>query len=191
MAATRAEPLIFSTDLSLLLSIPGETPQTPPSSLRENSRTVTRVDTSRGFRKVTLKNNKYYIPIARSNPLFDSFTIFVDKSSTVISIFQITTSRVYKGSTDDYLNIRKLMTHVGKLLQEQGLRTKIKVVYILVCPDDGLHRKWEMPAGWNEDTGKNDHRGDVFCQRIPTLPHGVSRLFTPNFGIGLNIRWCI
>ena len=61
--------------------------------------------------------------------------------------------------------------------------TTVKVVYFLVCPDDdGSKRQWDMPAGWDDEAKVNDHRGEVYCIRVPTsVRYGMSCAFNPNF----------
>lgn len=85
MASNGRVPPVFSIDPS------SSTPDTSLSFelLRAGTRTVTRVSlTDRQPGDVTLDNNKYYIPTAVNDPLFDSFTIILDPHTVVISVFQ-------------------------------------------------------------------------------------------------------
>ena len=128
---------------------------------------VTRVDFTRGLSNVTLDDDRYYIPTASNNPLFDSFTIRRDrdKNTVVISIFQITISPKHGGSAEGYLLIRKIIAHVRDLLE--GREDPVKIEYILVCPEDRSQHQWQMPVGWNAKTSINDHRGKAYCLRVP------------------------
>jgi len=138
--------------------------------LRTGARAATRVDLSaRQLSGVTLADDKFYIPTATNNPLFDSFTIDSDPSSrtVVISIFQITISTAHGGSAKGYLPIRRIMRHVRGLLEEKKSKAKVEVVYFLVCPDDKSEHEWQMPVGWEKSTTVDDHRGKAFCIRVP------------------------
>jgi len=119
---------------------------------------------------VTLDTDKYYIPIAANNPLFDSFTINHDRDgrTAVISIFQITISPRHGGSGDGYRSIRKIMIRVSELLKgaEADPKPAIKVTYFLVCPGSKKY-KWQMPVGWKKDNKLNDHCGEAFCIPVP------------------------
>ena len=128
---------------------------------------VTRVDFAHRLGNVTLDDNGYYIPTASDNPLFDSFTIHrnQDKSTAVISIFQVTISPKHGGSAEGYLLIRKIIAHVRDLLE--GREDPVKIEYILVCPEDRSQHQWQMPVGWNAKTSINDHRGKAYCLRVP------------------------
>ena len=136
-----------------------------------------------GLDNVTLEDNKYYIPTATNNPLFDSFTVNRDRDTVVISIFHITVSPRYEGSTQGYLSIHKIMAHVRKLLKLLEVpNPKVEIAYFLVCPEGTSQHKWQMPAGWSKNTGFNDHKGKAFCLRIPTsVRRDTSCLLTPNF----------
>ena len=177
MVSNKEDPPFFSTD----------PPSTPDSSLlslaplRAHNRDVTRgVDFAHGLDNVTLDCNKYYIPTATSDPLFDSFTINQDQDAVVISIFQITISPNQEGSVQGYVFIRKIMAHVSTLLKDP--KPRVKIAYFLVCPEGKSQHKWQMPPGWSRNTGLNNHQGKVFCLRIPApVRHDTSRLLTPNF----------
>ena len=60
--------------------------------------------------------------------------------------------------------------------------SKFKVAYFLVCPEGGPDHKWQMPVDWNKSVKINDHRGDVFDVRVPSM----SCPFTRNFATKLN-----
>jgi len=145
------------------------TPDTSLVPLRTGTRAVARIDFARALSNVTPDNNKYYIPTTPSRPFFDSFTIDHDpqQRTTVISVFQITASPRHKGSGKGYPFIRKIMTRVREHFK--NFKITVKVVYFLVCPDDGFPHQWQMPIGWNDTVIKNDHRGDVFCILVPML----------------------
>jgi len=135
-----------------------------------------RVDFKSKLSNVTLDSGRYYIPTTTNHPLFDSFTIDTDSRPVIISVFQMTISSKHEGSAKGYFHIRQLKTHVRKLLKD-GRRSApdIKARYFLVCPDDGIERRWEMPAGW-WDGERNTHRGDVFCLRVPSPRLPVRRI---------------
>ena len=170
MISNGAEPPTFLTSAG------------PPSlhlSAFPGGRVDTRVDFKRGLSNVTLDSNRYYIPTVTNHALFDSFTIDSTSRPVVISVFQIAASSKHEGSAEGYFHIRRLKTHVRKLLKDAGHTPPpyIKVQYFLVCPEDDSERRLEMPVGWSEGT-KNTHRGDVFCIR-----HGVPpRPFVPFVG---------
>ena len=199
VAPDKSKPLALSTKSST----PGISPP-PCALLRSNARTPTRVAFTHEFSDVALDGSRYYTSTSATHPFFDSFIVdFVEPRTAVISVLQIAISPRHGGSAEDYMYIRKLMTHVGKLLEkllhERGLpeqeppkkrskqeppSTAVKVVYFLVCSEsgDGSQRQWDMPAGWDDDAEVNDHRGEVYCIRIPTLVrHGMSCAFNPNF----------
>ena len=130
---------------------------------------VTRVDFARGLSNVTLDDDRYYIPTASNNPLFDSFTIHREQDKkTVISIFQITISPKHGGSAEGYLMVRKIIAHVRELLEVRNVRNVlVEIEYILVCPEDGSQHEWQMPIGWNRGTRIDDHRGKAYYLRVP------------------------
>jgi hypothetical protein len=199
MAPDKSKPLALSTESS--------TPSTslPPCALlRAKPRTPSRVAFTHEFSDVALDGSRYYTSTSAAHPFFDSFIVdFVEPRTAVISVLQITISPRHGGSAEDYMYIRKLMMYVRKLLEkkllEKGLpeqeppkkrskqeppSTTVKVVYFLVCSesDNGSQRQWDMPAGWDDDAKVNDHRGEVYCIRIPTsVRHGMSCAFNPNF----------
>ena len=114
-------------------------------------------------------NKKYYIPTASNNPFLDSFTITIDPSQTTarISVFQITIAKTHLGSDKGYAQIRNIMHCVRKL--NPGFT--VTVEYWLVCPasDSPKEWTWRMPNGWDTNATVNDHRGHVFCLRIPVV----------------------
>ena len=125
--------------------------------------------TKDGVTNVSLEKGKYYKPAKANNPLFDSFKIDYNpkKRTVVISIFQATISPSHGGSKDGYVLIRKIMSSVRQLLKNANSNATLQVTYFLVCPDDGSGHQWQMPTSWGEKVTRNDHRGDVFCIRIP------------------------
>ena len=146
---------------------------TTPRPVRIKHRDAILIDFRGKLDEITLEEHRYYMPFATNNPLFDSFTI--DHKSgkpTIISFFQIMTSKIHGGAAEGYLLIRKIMGHVKTLLPQDdpNIKTKVVVVYFLVRPE-GMRRgrdTWRMPVGWNVDASKDDHRGKVFCLHIPT-----------------------
>ena len=113
----------------------------------------------------------------------------IPKYTADISIFQITTSSTHRGSAKGYTIIRKIMARVRKILKDEtpivvtrkAGKAKVNVTYFLIRPEDGSHHEeWRVPAGWNNSTRTDDHRGKVFCVRAP-VHHSKSRLFTPDF----------
>ena len=190
MTSNRANPRTCKSPPTFFTPTPGtptpDTPPLPPAPLAAGVGVVTRVNFADRHlsNDVTLGNDKYYIPTAVNNALFDSFAINLDadRHTIVISIFQITTSRSHKGSTKGYSSIRKIMARVRELLKKESRNDKIEVAYILVCPDDGSQYRWTMPASWDDAVTRNDHRGNAFCIRVPVQKLGsASCLFTPNF----------
>jgi hypothetical protein len=197
VAPDKSKPLALSTKSST----PG-TSLPPCALLRADVRTPTRVAFTNEFSDVALDGSRYYTSTSAAHPFFDSFIVdFVEPRTAVISVLQITISPRCGGSAEDYMYIRKLMVHVRKLLEERPEKelpeqeppkkrskqeppsTTVKVAYFLVCSDDnGIQRQWDMPAGWDDEATVNDHRGEVYCIRIPTsVRHGMSRAFNPNF----------
>ena len=173
MRCDKCDPPTFSIDLSSSSPTPG-TSLSSFTPLRPHARTVVPVNLADdSLSDVTLDTNKYYTQTTATNSLFDSFTIDHDRDrrTVVISIFQITISPRHGGSADGYHLIRKIMTHVGKLLEETGLDATIKVAYFLVCPEGESQHQWQMPADWNKYTGIYDHRGDAFYIDIPIPVH--------------------
>ena len=175
MVSNEDDPPTFSTGPS--------TPGTSPpfrAPLRTEARDTTRVDLSRELGHVTLEEGKYYILTSATSSLFDSFTVdLIDSQTVVISIFQIAISESHGGSAKGYLTIRRLMAHVHKLLEKELLEreppkkksseekrfsTTVKVEYFLVCSakGDGSKPEWRMPAGWSKDL-----QGKAFCIRVP------------------------
>ena len=171
MTSDGGDPPTFSTGPSI--------PNAPPP-LAMPHKTITQVDLKHELNNVTLEHNKYYIPTAANNPLFDSFTIyFPPDDSAVIHFYQITISPTHGGSKKGYILVRNIVDHVRQLLKAKYSipKAKVEVAYVLVCPE-GEHR-WQMPTGWDEKAKISDHHGDAFCIRV--APHSMSCLFTPNF----------
>ena len=153
------------------------------SPLRTHTRTVVRVKFNHAYAlNVTLRDNRYCIPISSNSPLFDSFIIDVDEvnATAVISIIQITISKRHHGSSKGYSLIHKIMNTVRKLIKERipDKKVDIRVVYFLVCPDDEVDHTWQMPTGWDETTTVNDHRGGCYLLRIPTSYLRVCRVYS-------------
>ena len=147
-------------------------PPLPPSPLRPNAGTITRVDfTHRVFPNVTLKNDTYHVQNAPNNPLFDSFTINVNETTPVISLLQTIASQARQGSAGGHPVVRQIMNRVREILEAEPPDVKIRVVYFLICPVDESDRNWEMPAGWEygtTGTTRSDRNcGDSYCIHIP------------------------
>ena len=163
MVSDKEDPPLFS------MHSPSARHASPSSLASPHGHTVdvTRVDFAHGLGNVTLDDNRYYIPTASDNPLFDSITIHrnQDKSTTVISIFQVTISTKHGGLAEGYLLIRKIIAHVRDLLKDCEIPVEIE--YILVCPEDRSQHQWQMPVGWNAKTSINDHRGKAYYLRVP------------------------
>jgi len=133
---------------------------------------------------------KYYLPTPTVNPLFDSFTVDIDVDKrAIISVFRMTTSR-YRGSSKGYLLIRKIMTRVRQPLGLRSGSPGIEVLYFLVCPEDGSNYQWSMPVGWYENTTVNDHRGKVYCIRIPSGYVTVGRVYSLPSNISKSWKVC-
>ena len=162
MVSNNSDPPVFSADLP---SVP-DAWLPSPAPLSTDTRAVTLVNFTHGLNDVTLDKNNYYIPIATTNPLFDSFTIDRHRDTVIISIFQITISQKHEGSAAGYFLIRKIIAHVRRLLKVP--KAPVKIVYILVCPKDATQHKWQMPVDWNKNIKINDHRGNAFYLRVPT-----------------------
>jgi hypothetical protein len=151
---------------------PPSTPDIPQTPLRSTPRSFTTIKflPSLELTDVTLDNDKYYVPAKTTNPLFDSFTIDFDteKGTAQISIFRITISQEQRGSHDDYLDIRRIVERAKTLLKlSKAHNQNVTVVYFLVCSDSAPENNWVMPPGWNKNWRTDDHRGEVFCLRIP------------------------
>jgi hypothetical protein len=176
MASDGGNPPVFSTDS------PSSTSGTfllPFAPLSAGTRAFTRVDfNDRRLSGVTLEPNTYYVPTVATNPLFDSFIIDRVSQTVVISIIQITASGMHEGSGKGYINIRKIMSCVRKLLKEEGSNATVQVAYCLVCPDDRSQHKWKMPVGWDKCTKFNNHCGDGFYIRIPSRDIMVRRVYS-------------
>ena len=174
----------FYTDSPSSADPSSSTPGTPSSPLRTHARDVTLVNLApRQLSDVTLDDDRYYIPTATNNLLFDSFIIDVKGSASVISIFQMTTSEKHEGLHKGYRLIRKIVARVRRLLMKSypDSAVTVTVAYFLVGPDVRSGYQWDMPIGWDENYRNNDHRGECFCLRIPVPGDiGTSCLFTPN-----------
>ena len=132
------------------------------------SRTVVQID----FRKlsdVTLDTKCYYKLTAAIHPSFDSFIISFtpDRLTVIISVFQITISTKHQGSSQGYVHIRKLISHVHRHLKEINSGAVVEVAYYLVCPEGESQHEWLMPPNWDKSVKINDHRGHAFSLRIP------------------------
>jgi len=176
----RGNPPVFSTDPPAATPALPPPALPPPAPLRADKRTVTQIDfRPRSLSGVTLDKDKYYKPARTNNPLFDSFTIDHDpvERTVVISVFQITISQNHRGSVQGYVSVRKIMNSVRNLLRQKDTDAKIKVIYFLVCSEDGSKRNWRMPNGWSDRVKRNNHRGDAFCLRVPVSTHNA-----PNTG---------
>ena len=160
MASDGGDPPVFSTDPSALSSSTPDTLLSSLALLRFGTRAVTQVDFTHELSDVTLDEGKYYVSATTNNPLFDSFTIDhdLDRRTVVISVFQVTISERHEGSTEGYPIVRRIMACVRKLLNETGLNAIVKVVYFLVCPEDGTQHQWQMPMDWNKNLKTHDHR---------------------------------
>jgi len=162
MKSDNLEPPTFSTTpsptslVSYLAPIPAE------------PRTVVLVDFARRLDNVTLESNNYYKPTSPTHPLFDAFIISYPEymPHVTISCFQMTISPRHGGSSQGYRLIRKIMSHVRKLLPEDKHNIPVNVAYFLVCPLDASQHRWKMPVGWEQSTKIQDHRGDAYCLRI-------------------------
>jgi len=187
------DPPTFSVpDPSSFKPDPRPTPLFIPPPVRTSAREPIQISLPADLGCVTLGNDKYYIPFAINNPLFDSFTVDHDPDNrmVVISIFQIATSPSHEGSAKGYPHIQKIMARVYELLGPERSDTTVKVVYFLACPEGGSGIRWKMPVGWNKQVTRDgpegyDHRGEVFRLPFP----GASCLITPNFAIQLNHNW--
>lgn len=186
MVSDSTDPPLFSVNpSSSSSSIPDDLlPSLAPVRDHNSTRAVisiTPIAFATGLSNVTLENNKYYIPTAPNNPLFDSFTIDVhdDQSAVVISVFQMTTCAKHDGSARGYLLIRKIIARVRKLCKGVGKgHFRIHIAYFLVFPEGKPQHKWQMPEGWGERCKTNDHRGNAFCISVPV---SVCHRFTAKF----------
>jgi len=185
MTSNGAQPPTFSSDAS---SSPP--PHPPRQPIRYSDRDTIYVDLPSNLSNVKLSSDRYYVPTAPNNPLFDSFTIDhdLDNHTVVLSIFQMTTSQKHGGSGKGYSYIQSVMTHIRTLLGDDP--TTVKVTYFLVCPEGKSVNEWTMPLGWETkimrktSAGKNMHVGDVFCLRFPG-----TCLFALNSATRLNHGW--
>ncbi|KAF9000924.1 hypothetical protein BDZ89DRAFT_1082152 [Hymenopellis radicata] len=98
------------------------------------------------------KRHEYYVPIKKSNPLFDAFFISEEMVNPVLWVVQTTMAARHGGSKDGYVIIETIRERLGG---------DCDVKYVLVVP---WHKRrayrWEMPDGWN------DHKGQVLIQYI-------------------------
>jgi hypothetical protein len=153
-------------------SSPSASSNAPPSlphPLLRGGRTIVQVDFPHGINDVTLDGGRYYCTAASNKPMFDSFIIDRDNNTAVISFFQVTISKDCGESVGSYELIRNIMAHVRGLLEEanpEKVSARVGVAYLSVRPEDASEHEWRMPTGWNQDTGRNDHRGKVFSLPI-------------------------
>ena len=135
--------------------------------LLDKGRNDALIDLTRNLDDFQAESGTYYIPGALHDPLFDAFTVAINPSQTtaLISVFHMTISKMHHGSSKGYDLIHKIMDHVRGL--NPGFN--IRIAYWLVCPTLAASEEcsWKMPDGWNKSTTVNNHRGDVFCLRIP------------------------
>ena len=133
-----------------------------------------------------LENNAYYIPVDPNFPLFNAFTIELDraKKSAILRVLQVITSRTHGGSTEGYRKIREIVAILKDELREDPPLKKTKtaagqvipepfvqVRYLLVNPKDDSqpqNLQWQFPKGWCQNL-KNDHRGKVYCLEVPLV----------------------
>jgi len=164
MHSDGSETPTFSTTIS---SSTFGTSLPPALPLLDNGRKDTIIDLTCSLDNFQADGATYYIFKAVNNPLFNSFTITFDpsQSTALISVFLMSISRTPRGSTKGYDLIREIMDRVSRL----SPNFKSRVAYWLVCPASAPSEEWSwtMPNGWDTNTIANDHRGDVFCLRIP------------------------
>jgi len=72
--------------------------------LLDEGRTDVSIDLTRDLDDLQAGSKTYYIPEALHDPLFDAFTVAVNPSQTtaLISVFQMTTSKMHHGSSKGY-----------------------------------------------------------------------------------------
>ena len=130
-----------------------------------------------------LENKSYYVPDDPNFPLFDPFTIELDraKKSAILWVLQMTTSRMHGGSAKGYQKIREIVTILKNELREDPPLKKsktaagqaaplVQVRYLLVVPKDeprSQNLQWDFPKGWSQNVMGNDHRGKVYCLEVP------------------------
>jgi len=132
-----------------------------------------------------LENNSYYVPEDPNFPLFDAFTIELDraKKSAILWVLQMTTSRMHGGSAMGYRRVREIIAILKDELREDlplkksktaaGQATPqplVQVHYLLVVPKDESQSQilqWQFPKGWSKNRKKNDHCGEVYCLEVP------------------------
>ena len=125
----------------------------------------------------SLENYGYYIPSGPTFPLLDAFSIELDyeKNTAVLWIFQVTISKMHKGSEKGYQKIREIIAVLKDELGKDQLIRKTKaatveVRYVLVVPKDESKSEklqWQFPIGWGEKRKRNNHCGEVFCLEVP------------------------
>ena len=172
MVSNSRVPPVFLTDPS---SSTLDTSLSPLAPLHACTRAVTR----------TANTTSQPRPITPS----DSFTIDLDPHTVVISVFHTMISPRYEGSAEGHPHIRKIMCRVRKLPKEMDSNATIKVVYFLVCSDDGSQRQSRMPIGWNKYIKTHDHRGDSFFLRVPVVGHYGTSCHSLPFTTELNHGW--
>ena len=121
-----------------------------------------------------LKDKSYYIPDDPNFPLFDAFTIKLDraKKSAILWVLQMTTSRKYGGSAKGYQKIREITANPplkkSKMVTGQAAPL-VQVRYLLIVPKDEPRQnpQWDFPKGWSQNWKRNDHSGEVYCLEVP------------------------
>jgi hypothetical protein len=130
-----------------------------------------------------LENKSYYVPDDPNFPLFDAFTIELDraKKSAILWVLQMTMSRKHGGSAKGYQKIREIIAILKNELREDPPLKKsktaagqaaplVQVRYLLVVPKDeaqSQNLQWDFPKGWSQNWKRNDHRGEVYCLEVP------------------------
>ena len=133
----------------------------------------------------TCLENSYYVPADPNFPLFDAFIIELDHVTklAILWILQMTTSRRHGGSALGYRKIREIIAilknelrgdppvKMRKTAHEQATPTPlVQVRYLLVVPEDESELQnfqWQFPKGWDQNRTRNDHRGKVYCLKVP------------------------
>lgn len=164
------------------------TPEAPCAAVKLTRvhRDVVEVTTP-GVDGLDLANDRYYIPTDPTFPLFDSFAVElnVGDRSGILWVFQITTSRRHGGSGSGYQKVRRIVAKLKKRLDHDVIRPKkrrkvedgvaeptVEVRYVLVVPEsegESTSCTWKFPPGWQHHRKRHDHRGNVYCLKLPLI----------------------
>jgi hypothetical protein len=172
LASGNAQPLVLMTpsDDKTTFSVPAGEPMTTPSPFNRSRElsyahftTIPRALDFCGPGKPL--SDYFWLPVARSNSLFDAFIIEFNDSTEPISadvwILQMTLH--HGGSPEGYQLIKLIKTKAKQVMQQKVGKEKkvgeVTVKYVLV---NMAPAKWKLPeANWRY------YQGDVYYQCVP------------------------